>query len=476
MPEHVKSSSVAKSRGSVGREDLNPALRVEVSTPTIGPWVTDRLFFPHSGEELPILRHWKSWVPAPLVLRYVLETARHRLAPGSLELHLRALGLMFRWSETEAGLGNFESHLQCGGLLKVEQFKALRLYLELAWDGDAIVESSAFAAHRRGVYEAEEPLLSCSNRTFNQRILAVHQFLEWAVWPMNHGGARRHTEDAIELFLGRITRQLNLKRVSSATRAEPLTPYEIRLIRLAVGPDKFGRFRNDVFDVTTRLRNYAMFEFAFNYGPRKSEMLTVQLTHVPGPSETHRQHVTIPRQQNAPRDRRKSRRPRGKTVAREHVPPLDPGAFTRIRKYVTSPFPLGRHAKDVATPYLFVTSAGVELHVSTADRVIKKIGKYAAKLAAEDAALPESQRGAVVESLGRLTWHRIRHTWAEQTAYKLYKKHGADGEKKSGELLANWGGWKVGSDSVHGYCANAERKIAETEADEYHAAYFEHPA
>src|SRR5687768_4455394 len=97
-----------------------------VAPSTRGPWVTDRLYFSHSGEELPILRHWQTWVPAPLALRYVLEDARHALAPGSLEIHLRALSLLYRWAETDGGLGNFEAFLMGGGLLKVEQFQALR--------------------------------------------------------------------------------------------------------------------------------------------------------------------------------------------------------------------------------------------------------------------------------------------------------------------------------------------------------------
>ena len=448
----------------------------EMATPSIrGPWVTDRLYFPHSGEELPILRHWKTWVPAPLVLRYALEDARHALAPGSLEIHLRALTLLYRWAETDAGLGNFEGFLTRGGLLKVEEFRALRTFLELAWDGDPMTDESAFEAHRRGTYDTEEPILNCSSRTFNQRVLAVYRFLEWAVWPMNHGGSACQSEDSIELFLSRTKRQLRLKPIALGTRPQPLTPHEIRLIRLAIGPDRFGRFRDDVFDVSTRRRNNAMFEFAFNYGPRKSEMLTVQLKHLPSLHEGHRQDVTIPRQQNAPGDRRRSRRPRGKTVERTGVPPLDPGAFGRIRLYLTSPFPIGRLANGVTSPYLFVTGTGMEMHVSTADAVIVKIGEYAAALAKTDPDLPDALRTGVVESLENLSWHRVRHTWAEQTAFKLYQQYGAAGEKMSVRLLAKWGGWKEGSKVVSHYCEHAEEKIRQIESDEYHRAYFDYP-
>src|SRR3712207_6355103 len=77
-------------------------------------WKVERLDI--DGEELPILRHTRSWLPAPLALRYSLKM-RFVLSPTYLFSELRGVCILYNWAEATEGVGDIEAFLTTGGAL-----------------------------------------------------------------------------------------------------------------------------------------------------------------------------------------------------------------------------------------------------------------------------------------------------------------------------------------------------------------------
>jgi integrase len=415
-------------------------------------WVVERLDV--DGEELPVIRHAKTWLPAPIALRYALRT-RYRLGPASLADHLRGVAILYSWAESEEGVGDFEDFLTSGRILTRDQLLTFLPYLQ-----------------SRRYYEVSEledlppdhltlPPVVC-NQTFNTRLTAVTRFLEWAIEPVNHGGEVLFDEDEREIQTSKLIRLTNGERlpVGESLRPDPLTREEISLIRKAIMPDEFGNFPPNVFTEATRFRNWIMFEVALNLGVRKGELLTLKVSHLPAMSDME-QFFFVPRQQDAQEDPRKRRRPRGKTNERR-VPLIKPTLLPSILGYRDAAPPIGRNDPSITTPYLFVTIEGEPIAVSTADHIIKQIGKYAARLLDEDTTLDEYVRERRRESLLSLTWHRLRHTWAEQAALLLYPEHGPG----TRAILKEWGGWNC-EESMDRYIENARQAFSEQAGRRY---------
>ena len=418
-------------------------------------WVVERLDV--DGEELPIIRHKETWLPAPVALRYALRT-RFRLGPVSLTNDLRAIAILYNWAEATEGIGDFEDFLTSGQLLDRDQlltflpFLQSRRYYDLA----ELDEDSPD-------YLTLPPVVC--NQSFNARLFAVTQFLEWAVEPANHGGGARFDEDERELQTAKMMRLFKDAKlpVGDSPRREPLTIEEILLIRKAIAPDKFGNFPHGVFTKATRYRNWVMFESALNLGGRKGELLTTKISHLPANKDE--KLFLIPRQQDAPEDPRKRRRLRGKTSERR-VPLMDPNLLPSILGYRDAAPPVGRNAPWITTPYLFVTVGGQPISSTAADHIIKQIGKYAAALLDQDTTLDQHVRTRMKESLLALSWHRLRHTWAELAALSLYRRHG----EGAWAILKEWGGWRS-EDSMERYVENAKRLISFEAAREYLNSY-----
>jgi integrase len=419
-------------------------------------WVVERLDV--DGEELPVLRHAKTWLPAPIALRYALRT-RYRLGPASLTNHLRAVAILYSWAESEEGVGDFEDFLRSGRALTRDQLLTFLPYLQ-----------------SRRFYVAGElddlppdrltlPPVVC-NQTFNTRLTAVTRFLEWAVEPANHGGEMLFDEDERETQTSKMIRLTNDERLSvgESPRPDPVTWEEVSLIRDAIMPDESVNFPPDVFTAATRFRNWIMFEVALNLGVRKGELLTLKVSHLPAMSD-EKQFFFVPRQQDAQEDPRKRRRPRGKTNERR-VPLMEPGLLPSILGYRDAAPPAGRNHPNITSPYLFVTAEGEPLAISTANHIIKQIGKYAARLLDEDATLDEHVRERRKESLLALSWHRLRHTWAEQAALMLYRKH-ATGARA---ILKEWGGWNC-DESLDRYIEYAKQAFSEQAGREYLSSF-----
>jgi integrase len=437
-----------------GRRAMFTTIHLLREVPTM--WVVERLDV--DGEELPLIRHAQTWLPAPIALRYVLRT-RFRLGPASLANDLRAIAILYNWAEATEGVGVFEDFLTSGQILNRDQLLTFLPYLQSRRFYEADGLGSLWSD-----FMALPPIVS--NHTFNTRLFAISQFLEWAVEPAHHGGNARFDEDERELRTIKMIRLLEKQKlpVADSPRQEPLTVEEILLIRRAIAPDPSGRHQSNVFTEATRFRNWIMFETALNIGVRKGELLTLKVSHLPANSnEEH--FIFVPRQQDAPEDPRKRRRLRGKTNERR-VPLMEPKLMRSILGYRDATPPTGRSDPRFTSPYLFVTREGRPIASSTVDHVIKQIGKYAAQVVDRDTSFDDYARERLKNSLLLLSWHRLRHTWAEIAALFLYRKYG-DG---AWAILKEWGGWNS-DESMQPYIENARRAISDQAARRYLAAY-----
>ncbi len=417
-------------------------------------WVVERLDV--DGEELPILRHAKTWLPAPIALRYALRTRRW-LGPSALTNDLRAIAILYNWAEAEEDVGDFEDFLTSGQVLSKDQLLTFIPHIQMRRYYDVELLEAMPDLRAR-------PPLVC-DQTFNTRLLAVREFLEWAVEPTNNGGHAIFDERELREKTLMIRHELGKETlpVGESPRREPLTVDEVLLIRRAIAPDEFGNFPPNVFTKETRYRNWIMFETSLNLGTRKGEMLTLKISHLP--ANTDEKFFLVPRQQDTPKDPRKRCRPRGKTNERQ-VPLMNPNLLRSILGYRDAIPPLGRNDPRNTTPYLFVTKDGQPISISAADHVIKQVGKYAARLLDHDKTLDDDTREQRKESLLRLTWHRLRHTWAEQAALSLYSRH----EALAWPILMEWGGWNS-EKSMERYIENARRAISEQAARSYLASF-----
>jgi len=418
--------------------------------PTV--WVVERLNI--DGEEIPVIRHAETWLPAPVALRYALRT-RLRLGPASLTSELRAIAILYNWAEATEGVGDFEDFLTSGQILDWDQLLTFLPYL---------LSRRYYNTNELNVlppdYAALPPIVC--NQTFNGRLRAVREFLGWAIEPVHHGGDTLFDEDEREFETAKMVRLFRQQELAEpeSPRQEPITIEEIVLIRRAIGPDGSGEFPRNVFTKATRFRNWIMFEMALNLGVRKGELLTLKVSHLPA-SRDEEHLIFVPRQQDAPEDSRKRRPLRGKTRKRR-VPLMEPRLLPSILGYRDVSPPVGRNDPSISTPYLFVTKEGDPISNSTADHIIRQIGRYAADLLDGDMTLDPHLRARRKESLHALTWHRLRHTWAELTALFLYRKY-RDG---AWAILKEWGGWKS-EESMQRYIEYAKSAINEQAARDY---------
>lgn len=477
-----------------------------------GPWVVERVPTP-DGSELPVIRHARTWVEAPLALRYVLD-GRRRAAPGTLLNRTREIARIYNWF-AEAGIGFLDDLLTAGHVPNDESLDALMRYMRRSFDpavvGHITPNDGADGAPDAGTTTERAAV---SNDVYNARLDAIVQFFSWAVIPVNHGGRRVLSVESQLAFLTELKLLAANRRLPGGEheRAEPLTPAEIGYIRAVVAPDMFGDVariptrprQNTVgnhptpgetavrsfvaFTAPTRLKLHAMVETVLGYGPRVSELLSLKGEHLlallsceapsvgkaasfpAGQIDSGQQvnidtRVVVPRQRNAPEDPRVRDRPRGKTIERA-VPALWPSSWATLRAYVTLPPSLDGRVSD-GTAYVFTTNAaGRPMSRSEAVRLLKQLGEYGARLAERDVTLSPARAAAVAASLRRLTWHRLRHTWAEQAAFDVYSRYGAAGFDR----LEHWGGWRSRKSMLH-YTQYARRRMYDAEARAYFRAF-----
>lgn len=408
--------------------------------------VTTRL---DSGEVVPMLVISSTWIPARLATRWALLNRRRRSARKTLTNNLFTLKLVYCWAD-QHGL-DLDEHLLGEGALTRDNLKSLITELQEVRSNRA----------RRRLLGATEELSRPKGSKLEGRIeeariaipidpdlSVIHDFLSWALDPINIG------------FKPNQQRTISLERLNSnrrnlrgtidsykvgtvpSSRPEPLSAEQLTALHFSIDPVNTGvglklshslLFPRTPWTLPTRLRNWLMFCLAQYQGLRIGEILKLTIEDIlsvtPGGPLTAR----VCRRPDDPRDTR-THPPAVKTV--ERVLELSSQFRWGFRLYLTLKPPMGRAAGN--SPYLFVIASGAPISYWSAHHALRVLGK----------------RGGIAE----LTWHRLRHTWAESLAEELFEQNGI--EEHAIEKLRYLGGWSENSLTPFHYIRNAIKESA----------------
>ena len=184
-----------------------------------------------------------------------------------------------------------------------------------------------------------------------------------------------------------------------------------------------------------------MFEVALELGIRRGELLKLRLDSLPRAADDG---IRILRRPDDPHDSR-AKEPAVKTA--ERVIPASRELLRAVQVYLTSPPPVGRVSGK--SPYLFVTRSGSPVSIDTADDIIVAIGR--------------------LSGVTPLSWHRLRHSWAERMA-ELFA------EQPNGmDRLVYLGGW-TNPLSARRYIQRSLAKQAKEALRGYHRKLYEEAA
>ena len=367
-----------------------------------------------TGERLPCLVDAASWIPARVALRWAMRYRRYKVQSSTLAANLRVLGKVYRWTHEAQGF-DLDDCLTEGRTLQNREIESL-------------------ARSFRSSGGAQE----LDTGAFDQHLASVEDFLKCSLDSENRGG--RRSLDLAQLAQERSRIGLILRSLRSGAHAsdriEPLEEAEIRAIRNSIGPrrDTQGVLSfPEVFSPHTRLRNWLMFEVALELGIRRGELLKLRLDSLPRGGDDG---IRVLRRPDDPYDSR-SKEPAVKTA--ERVIPATRNLLAAIRAYLTYPRPLGRISGR--SPYLFVARSGSPVSMDTADDVIAAIGEHT--------------------GVSPLSWHRLRHTWAERMAEAF-----AD-QPNGMDRLVYLGGW-TNPQSATRYIQRALASQAKAAVRNYH--------
>jgi integrase len=384
------------------------------------PFIVLRLIL-DSGERLPCLVHSGNWHPARVATRWAVRYRRYHVQFSTLDSNLRSLGRLYTWALESLGI-QLDDFLTSGGFLDNRQIESFAAELRSNLDGSA-----------------------ADTGAFDQNLSVIEDFLRWSLDNTNRGGGQPLTLaqlSAERQHLGEIFRSLRIGG-RPPNRIQPLEEDEVRAIRRTIGPQGplSGAWTFPaIFAPHARLRNWLMFEVALQLGIRRGELLKLRLDSLPRGAGDG---VLILRRPDDPHDSR-AHEPAVKTA--ERVIPASRDLLSAIRAYLTYPPPLGRVSGQ--SPYLFVARSGAPLSCDRADDVIVAIGRHS--------------------GVQPLSWHRLRHTWAETMALALADKpNGMD-------RLVYLGGWTNAS-SAGRYIQRAIAKQAQASLREYQRGLYQPP-
>lgn len=375
-----------------------------------------------SGERLPCLVESTTWLPVRVATRWAVRYRRYRVQSSTLANNLRVLARVYRWARESAGY-DLDNHLTQGQALRNREIESLVGTLRAPGDGRAL-----------------------DTGAFDQHLAVIEDFLKWSLDSENRGGRSVLSLDQLTAERSRIEQLFQSLRVGArpSARIEPLEATDIEAIRHAIGPIRAPGSHisfPEAFSSHARLRNWLMFEVALELGIRRGELLKLRLDSLPRASDDG---IRILRRPDDPHDSR-AREPAVKTA--ERVIPASRELLRAVQAYLTSQAPLGRVSGK--SPYLFVTRSGSPVSIDTADDIIVAIGRFS--------------------GVTPLSWHRLRHTWAERMA-ELFA------EQPNGmDRLVYLGGW-TNPLSARRYIQRTLAKQAREALRGYHQKLYEETA
>ena len=375
-----------------------------------------------TGEILPTLVTTSSWIAVRVATRWVVRRRRWRSMPSTLTNDLRSLALLYAWAKG-ALERELDDLLEEGQTLTGIQIQDLLTFLRV---GSRVVD-------------IDRATISGSN-TVARHASVIRDFLKWAVDPASQGCRQRVSFDQIRYQRVCLEEAFHAaaRQRSASRRIRPLTAEEVARVDRSIGPHRTddGNLRVPLrfatanpFRAETRLRNWLMYGFAIQCGLRRGELLKLRLDDLPHPDSPG---LKVRRRAYDTADSRRHR-PGVKTV--ERILDLSGEMRAGLRAYLTNRPPCGRSGGR--SPYLFVTAAGDALSITAANEIIGVVAR--------------------ATRIDDLSWHSLRHTWAEALAEELLEQHP---EEETLALLRTLGGWKPRSTMPLHYTQNAMAKRA----------------
>jgi integrase len=345
---------------------------------------------------------------------------------------LRALGWLYTWAQTELRV-DFDS--QFAGIRRFSPSELQRLirFLRQQTGKDGAPRSVAGTA---------------------QMVARIEPFLAWLADVEERGG--RGPIGPAELASYRDRLRHNFAAISRlqgpSGRIPPLSPdEEVRFFSLIDPVSKAGKIQFPVrfhernpWKESVRLRNWIAVRLARELGLRRGAIGKLRIddhkVDRSGP------FIEVRRRAIDPADPRSaSNRPRVKTI--EYPLPISAVLSRALGQYGMTLLEHGGR-RGARSPYLLVTSGGRPISGSSLDAVWKAARRR----------LPGV----------RLSWHVLRHTWAEETAEQLMKRENS--EETALAVLRKLGGWTDESSAPLRYIRN----VLKRRGDDYLRAKYAH--
>lgn len=325
-----------------------------------------------NGERLPLLVYTETYIPVYLATRWAIRYRRYSTQSSTLRSNLRVLGRLFTWAYEIHDL-DLQQLLLTSDLVEAELLDSLTSYLK---DKCRI---------RSGEY------INANN--LNNHLNIICQFLCWSLSLANRGGDVDERNSRLAQRYTRLHEYFSYQRLPNQPSIphRPLSNTEALQIYQAIGPIQIShghyQFPKGIFSEQTALRNFLMFETALKSGARIGEILKLTVDSLPRRGDA----LHIKRLPDDPYDSR-TYEPAVKT--KERKVPIPQELRRILTDYIESHLPAGRPRGT--SPYLFLTHHGAPVSMSTAHDIIEKVGRYS--------------------QVSGLTWHRLRHTFAEKMA------------------------------------------------------------
>jgi integrase len=373
-------------------------------------------------ELVPTLVDQRTGLPPRLALRWVMRSRRNAVGEKTLADDLRAASLLYSFCEDELRL-SLDDIFADGHRLNAGELEQLIAYLR-SGRGSSGLRALA---------------------TTGQLISNAERFLRWLAKPIDRGGKTFVSPTELVLYHEQLHLTFADLRAfrSRGNRIQPLSSDDDVVLANLIAPLRRKDGRHEIplrfsdenpWHPSTRLRNWIGYLLSRELGLRRGEVGKVcvgDVRNVQGPC------LAVRRRPHDPSDTRtSSNRPKVKSLEREL--PLSNLLGSAIRQYCNT------HLKDggrrgAQTPYLLVAASGDPISGTSLDAIWNAVN-------------------------GRLelnlSWHSLRHTWAEETADDLLEQYQgtADASDIVLGILRELGGWAPQSNTPLAYIRNALKK------------------
>lgn len=367
-------------------------------------------------ELVPMLVSVVDGLPARLALRWVMRRRRWLAAEKTLSDDMRALGWLYTWTERDLGVA-FDSHFGGVRLLRPPELQRLIRFLRHSSGENGAPRSAASTA----------------------RLLArIGPFLAWLADVEERGGRTPLAPSELATYRERLSHNfapmLRLQGVSE--RIPPLSTESDASLRALVGPLSISgrvqyplRFRDEnPWREKVRLRNWIALRLARELGLRRGAIGKLRIDdHKSDPTG---RYLEIRRRTGDIADSRGStNRPSVKTI--EYAVPISMLLSRAIAQYEMTRLDFGGR-RGARSPYLLVTERGGPISGTSLDSVWTAVRRRMPSV--------------------RLSWHVLRHTWAEETAEFLLARE--ESEETALAILRKLGGWTAQSHTPLRYISN----------------------